>query len=206
MKTKITICTALLLAAASLMAFGGIKTVQTWKNPDAHPVNWQGKKVAIFVGTLLTANQDPAQKALLREVTQRGIQGVIGDTLVPPDVKKDHNAAIRLLADAGVAGVIVMRLVGYQDETVVTGARYLADNYSYFSSYWDYGMATMYVPGTVDTKTTVMVESLVYSIDQDKLLFASTSKVVNPKDVNSAIKNLAAAVGKEVRKAGLAQK
>jgi hypothetical protein len=52
----------------------------------------------------------------------------------------------------------------------------------------------------------VMVESLVYSIDQDKLLWASTSKVVNPKEVDTVIKKLVASVGSEVRKAGLVKK
>jgi hypothetical protein len=206
MKLKTTIVAALLLAAVNLVAFGGMKFVKTWKNPDAQPVNWQGKKVAVFVGTLLTANQEPAQKALARELIQRGIQGVVGDSLVPAAAMKDRNAAIRILADAGVTGAVVMRLVDYQSETEVTGAQYLGANYSSFSSYWDYGVATIYVPGTADIKTTVMVESLVYSIDQDKLLWAGTSKVVNPKEVDTVIKQLVAAVGNQVRKAGLVQK
>jgi hypothetical protein len=101
MKARMTIGVALLLVVVNLMAFGGMKFVKTWKNPDAQPGNWQGKKVAIFAGTLLIANQAPAQKALARELTQRGIQAVIGDTLVPTAVQKDRNAAIRILADAG---------------------------------------------------------------------------------------------------------
>jgi len=206
MKVRMTIVAALLLAAVNLMAFGGMKFVKTWKNPDALPSKWQGKKVAIFVGTLLIANQEPAQRALTRELTQRGVQAVIGDTLVPPAVKKDRNAAIRILADAGITGAIIMRLVDYQSETEVTGAQYLGANYSSFSSYYNYGMATIYVPGTADIKTTVMVECLVYSIEQDKLLWASTSKVVNPKEIDAVIKKLVASVGSEVRKAGLVKK
>ena len=206
MKIKMTIIVALLLAAVNMMAFGGMKFVKTWKNPNVQPGNWQGKRVATFAGTLLIANQEPAQKALVRELTRRGIQPVIGDTLVPPAVQKDRNAAIRILADAGIAGAVVMRLVDYQSETEVTGAQYFGDNYSTFSSYYNYGMSTIYVPGTADIKTTVMVETLVYSLEQDKLLWASTSKVVNPKEVDAVIKNLVASVGNEVRKAGLVKK
>ena len=114
--------------------------------------------------------------------------------------------AIRILADAGIAGAVVMRLVDYKSETEVTGAQYFGGNYSSFSSYYNYGMSTIYVPGTADIKTTVMVETLVYSLEQDKLLWASTSKVVNPKEVDAVIKKLVASVGSEVRKAGLVKK
>jgi hypothetical protein len=206
MKVKKIIIAALLMAAANLMAFGGMKTVKTWKNPDAQPTSWQGKKVAIYVGTLLAANQAPAQKALMRELTQRGIQAVAGDTLIPPAEMKDRNAVKRILADAGITGAVVMRLADYQDETIVTGAQYPNINYSSFSSYYDSAMGIGYVPGTVGTKTTVMVESLVYSIDQDKLLWTGTSKIVNPKEIDAVIKKLAAAVGSEVRRAGLVKK
>jgi hypothetical protein len=206
MKTRMTIVAMLLLAAINLMAFGGMKFVKTWKNPEAQPSNWQGKKVAIFAGTLLIANQEPAQKALVRELTQRGLQPVIGDTLVSSAAQKDRNAAIRILADAGITGAVVMRLVDYQSETEITGEQYLGANYSSFSSYYNYGMSTIYVPGTADIKTTVMVECLVYSIEQDKLLWASTSKVVNPKEVDTVIKKLVASVGGEIRKSRLVKK
>jgi hypothetical protein len=206
MKVKIVFVAALLLAVANMMAFGSMKFVKTWKNPEAQPTSWQGKKVAIFIRTLMLNNREPAEKALAGELAQRGIQPVLGYALVPSAVEKDRDAVKRILADAGIAGAVIMHMVGYQDETVVTGGQYLGTNYSTFYGYWNTGMAMGYVPGTVDTKTTVMVESLVYSIDQDKLLWVGTSKVVNPKEVDTVIKKLAGAVGSEVRKAGLVQK
>jgi hypothetical protein len=206
MKVKTVIIAILLFASASLTAFGGMKLVKTWKNPDAQPSNWQGKKVAVFARTLLVSNRAPAQKAMVRELNQRGIQGVLGDTLVPPEVEKDRDAVKRILAEAGIAGVVIMHIVDYQDETVVATAQYMAPSYSSFSSYWNYGMAANYVPAAISTKITVMVESLVYSIEQDKLLWSGTSKAVNPKEVDEVIKKLSSAVSSEVKKAGLTKK
>jgi hypothetical protein len=205
MKTK-TIGAVVLLLAVSVMAFGGMKFVKTWKNPEAQPSNWQGKKVAVFARTLLVNNREPAQKALMRELTQRGMQAVRGDSLITPAMEKDLDAVKRTLAEAGITGVVIMHLVDYKDETVVAGPQYMAPNYSSFSSYWNSGMGINYIPGDISTKTTVMVESLVYSIEQDKLLWAGTSKVVNPKEVDTVIIKLADAVGSEVRKAGLVKK
>ncbi len=208
MKVKMTFFAVALLAAASLMAFGGVKFVKTWKNPEAQPVDWRGKKVAVFAMTALTSNREGAEKAMAREITQRGAQAVLGYTLVPPAAEKDLQAAKRILADAGITGAIISRVVGYQEDMEVSGGQsyYLGPNYASFWGYWDYGMTVGYIPGNVDTKMTVMVESLIYSIDQDKLLWAGTSATVNPKEVDKAIKQLASAVANEVRKAGLVKK
>jgi hypothetical protein len=54
----------------------------------------------------------------------------------------------------------------------------------------------------------VRVETLIYSVDRDELLWAGRSETTNPKEKNIAklVKDLADATGKELRKAGLIQK
>ena len=78
MKRKMVLVASLMLVAAGLTAFGGVKFVKTWKNPEAQPTNWQGKKVAVFARTFLNPNREIAEKALVRELAQRGVQGVLG--------------------------------------------------------------------------------------------------------------------------------
>ena len=208
MKRKMTLVASLMLVAVSLTVFGGVKFVKTWKNPEAQPSNWQGKKVAVFARTFLNANREIAEKALVRELAQRGVQGVPGYTLVPPAVEKDTNLVKVILAENGIIGAVVMGVAGYQEDTVVKSAQayYLGPTYGSFYGYWGYGATYGFMPGTVDQKPTYMVESLVYSIDQNKLMWAGTSKVVNPKEVDELIKNLAGDVASQLKKAGLAQK
>jgi hypothetical protein len=205
MKVKTIFVAALLLVATSLTAFGGVKFVKTWKNPDAQPGNWQGKKVAAFALTFQKSNREAAEKALVRELNQRGAQAVPGHTLVPPAVEKDRDAVKRILVDAGISGAVIMNVIGLQDDLVITADQtiYLGPNYATFWGYWSYGATIGYIPGNVGTKMTLVVESLVYSLDQDKLLWAGTSKVVNPKDIDEAVKDMAKAVGSQVKKAGL---
>jgi hypothetical protein len=207
MKAKIFIA-ALLSVAMTLTAFGGVKFVKTWKNPDAQPGSWQGKKVAVFALTFQKNNREAAEKALARELTQRGAQAVLGYTLVPPEVEKDRDAVKRILTDAGISGAVLMNVVAYQDDLIATAGQsiYLGPNYVSFYGYWGYGATIGYIPGIIDTKTTLIVESLVYSVDQDKLIWAGTSKFTDPKELDEAIKKLAEAVGKEVKKAGMVKK
>jgi hypothetical protein len=208
MKRKLILFAFVMLVAAGLTALGGVKLVKTWKNPEAKPTSWQGKKVAVFARTFLNPNREPAEKAMVRELAQRGIQGVLGYTLVPPAAEKDPEAVKRILAENGIVGAIVMSVAGFNEETVVTSSQtyYLGPNYASFYGYWGYGANYGFIPGTVDEKMTYMVETLVYSIDQNKLMWAGTSKAVNPREVDELVKKLAGSVSSELRKAGLAQK
>jgi hypothetical protein len=128
--------------------------------------------------------------------------------VVPQEAQKDRAAAKRILADAGISGAVLMQVVGADQRMEATAgtAYYLGPSVSTFSGYWGYGWSMAYAPGTVNNKTTLMVETLIYSIDQDKLLWAGTSKTTNPKEVGEVIKKLAGAVGNEVKKAGLVSK
>jgi hypothetical protein len=47
-----------------------------------------------------------------------------------------------------------------------------------------------------------MVETLVYSVARDKLLWAGKSKTTNPSDIQKVIHDLATGAAKEMRKAG----
>ena len=49
----------------------------------------------------------------------------------------------------------------------------------------------------------ISVETLVYSLLQDKLLWGGTSRTTNPADLNSLIKEVADATAAEMTKEGL---
>ena len=57
---------------------------------------------------------------------------------------------------------------------------YGAPYYGSFYGYWGYGWGAVYDPGYLRTDTVVMVETLIYSVTQDKLVWAGHSKTTNP--------------------------
>ena len=71
---------------------------------------------------------------------------------------------------------------------------------------WNHGWSTVYTPGYLTTDTVVSVETLVYSVEQDTLLWAGRSETTNPKDIRKFVKDLVDTAGKEMRKAGLVRK
>jgi hypothetical protein len=54
--------------------------------------------------------------------------------------------------------------------------------------------------------TVMRVEVLVYSLEQNKLVWAGVSKTTNPKSANALVKQLVDKVASELKKAGLVQR
>ena len=201
---------AYLLLTVSLAACGkSTKFATTWTEPSAAPVDWSGQKVAAFVVSAHEATRLGAESTLARELTARGAQGVAGHAVVPGEVAQDKEKAKQMLEQAGITGAVVMRVVARDLEVYSSPGSVwygTASVYPTFWGYWSYGWSAAYSPGYMSTEKVVSVETLVYSVDQDKLLWAGLSKTTNPKDVPRFIRNLCDAAGKEIRKAGLVKK
>ena len=205
----ITLVTGLLIA--DLAVSGPVKFKKTWKNPEAQPTSWQGQKIAAFVITFERAVRQGAETILARELTERGAVGVAGHTLVPLEVfRKDPEGAKRILESEGITGAVVMRVVSADQKVSYSpgSAHYVGGFYPTFYGYWSYGVATLYTPGHMSANQVVFIETRLYSVTatENQMLWAGTSKTTNPKNVEKFINQLCNAVGKQVRKAGLAAK
>ena len=64
-------------------------------------------------------------------------------------------------------------------------------------------MSVAYSTGSVQTDTEVTIETLIYSLNQDKLLWAGTSRTSNPDGLQGLITDVADAVASQVAKQGL---
>jgi len=61
----------------------------------------------------------------------------------------------------------------------------------------------LYDPGYLRTDTVVTVETNVFSVTDDKLLWSGVSETFNPNDVAKAVNDVADAVSEELRQQGL---
>jgi hypothetical protein len=204
-----TTTAVLLTALAATAALAGTSFVSTWKAPDAGPLNFRGKKVAALVISKEKAVRFGAEDYLAREITQRGATGVQAYGLIPEELTQDKEKAKEILQQAGVAGVVAMRVVGKDQEMSGTAASYYAGPaYATFwgSGYYSWGWSGVYDPGYLRTDTIVSVETLVFSLEQDKLVWAGVSQTTNPKKVPDFIKQLTAKVASQLKNEGLIKK
>jgi hypothetical protein len=176
----------------------------TWKAPDAQPVVLSGQKVVAFVLTKNAASRRAAEDALAREITAGGGQGVPSYTLVADTAAPDEARAKAQIEAAGATGVVVMRPVDTSKEVVATST-YMGPRYGpYWGGYYGYGWGGAWGGGVdVVTNTIVTVETLVYSLPQNKLIWAGQSNTTNPAKVDAFVRELATAARREMTKAGL---
>jgi hypothetical protein len=199
----------LLAAIAVLSGCASNPFVSSWKAPDAQPLQLQGAKVAAVVMMQNEASRRAAEDALAREITARGATGVPMYSIYADSKASNEGAAKAALEAAGVQGVVVMRPVDVSKEVESTPVMYSGPMYGgYWGGYYGRGWGAPYGMGTVSggdirTNTIVQIETLVYSLKQNKLVWGGQSKTTNPTSVDKVIKQLAEAATKELQKQGL---
>jgi hypothetical protein len=96
-----------------------------------------------------------------------------------------------------------MRVVG-KDQRVTYSPGYVASGpYGGFGPYWGYGWGSVYSPGYLQTDTLVSVETLLYGLKDDKLIWASTSRTENPTNLSGLVNEVAYATANAMVKEGV---
>lgn len=207
-------------AVAGTIALASCATTtfnSTWKNPEAQPVKLEGAKVAAVVVSPNESSRRAAEDALVRELNARGARGVPSYAFIPSesfkekDTDKAKEQAKAEFQKAGVDGAVVMRVVSsnqelsYSPGMSYTPGMWGSPYYGSFWGYYGYGWGMAYDPGYLRTDTVVSVETTVYSLKQDKILWGGMSETMNPSKAEAFMKELADHVAKEMKKAGLLQ-
>jgi hypothetical protein len=191
----------------AVVAVSGCATglVSSWKAPDAQPFQLRGEKVAAVVMVNDQSIRLAGEDALARELSARGAEGVPMYSLLAgadPDEAKARAAAER----AGVAGVIVLRPVRV-DKEILSRAIYSGPMYGgFWGGYYGHGWGSAWSDAEIHTDTIIIVETLVYSLTQNKLVWAGQSKTTNPASLNRLIENTAEQVADELVRQGLITK
>jgi hypothetical protein len=187
-----------LVLASILSGCSSTRYESTWSDPSASPVTLSGQKVVAFFFGGTETTRRAAEDVLARELSARGAQGIPGYTLLPGQEPADPTAARQRLQQAGVEGAVTMRVVGREKETTYVPPT--------FGGYWGGLWPGIYEPGYTQTDTLVSVETRVYSLAQDKLLWSGKSVTTNPAKVDSFVKELSAKAADEMQKSGLLKK
>jgi hypothetical protein len=187
---------AALLAAC---ATSGTEIVNSWKEPSAQTIKFN-KVVAVCQckdGTTRRTVEDQLAKRLQRTTPSY--------TLISDAELKDAQAAKAKIQQGGFDGAVVMQLARVEKEqTYIPGQSYVvAAPYGSMYGGWGYGWAATYDPGYVVEDQLVSLNSYVYSVKDEKLLWASRSKSENPSSVPQLVDEIIAATAAEMKKQGV---
>lgn len=194
--------TALVVGLTLLVACAANTTLtSTWRSPDAQAISLAGRSIAVVFVTSEESLRRTGENAVALNLSARGARGWGTYRLLPAaqSASLAPEAAQALLRSAGAEAVVMMRVVGSNQRITYTPG--WTGNPG-FGPYWRQGWAQ---PGNLRTDTLVSVETLVYSLpdaQNSQLLWASTSRTTNPRDINALVTQVADANAREMVRQG----
>ena len=172
----------------------------TWKAPDAKRItSLQGQKVLAFVLVSNVTMRCKAENALASELTLQGAVGIAGYTIIPDITEKARAKDVE--QKSGAAGVVTIRIIGHTQKTGAIQPKYtdLSSWGAYWESEWDHA----WQPPMINSYSFVTVETRVYSLTQNKLLWAGRSEPTDPFKVDESIGVIMRAAVDGMKKSGV---
>jgi len=181
--------------------------VSSWKDPSTTLSSNQIHKI-LFIALL----KDESYRRQVEDklVSLSKGKGIASYAYIKGDVTK-ANLEQHLKADS-VDLVVLMRLSDVKKETrYVPGS---TDMYGYngmygYGGYWggyNYAAPMYYSPGYYTTDNKYLVETNVYSVEKDKLLWAGTTSSMNPTEIDTTTEEIVNAVVENMKKEGFLSK
>jgi hypothetical protein len=136
-------------------------------------------------------------------LSARGLQMVATYRIVPrPELETAEKARV-WYEKSGVEGVVALRPTSREKVVTYTPSMWVSASYGSLWSYYDYGWGAVYVPQRTREDTHVVVETLVFSVPKNQLVWAGVSETRNPKELQQFVSDLVGVAAKEMEKQGL---
>lgn len=225
---------AIALLALGLSGCATTTFNSTWQASDAKPLTFQeGDKVVALVvasGALRRSGED----SMAAELDRRGLDGIASYILIEDRDVQSEERAKAAIERAGAVGVVVIRPTDKRQEVTTTaGAPHGAPYYGGFwgsragpygggynngsaasdeynanggrnTGYYNYAWAGAWTPATTHIDTYVTVETLLFDLRQNKLIWAGETLTENPDGMERFMKELAKMISLDLRERGLA--
>jgi len=190
-----------ILAAVWMTACASTTIKDSWRDPSVTPQSMQFKKILV-VAMMPEASRRVAEDEMVRNIATPTVPSY---TILSEKELKDVEAAKRKVKEMGFDGAIVMRLVGEEQRVSYVPGSY-PGYYNSFYGYYGYAGGMAYDTGYVTSDTIVNVETNVYSLREDKLLWSGLSETFNPKNQAELVGDVVHATAKKLQKEGLIPK
>jgi hypothetical protein len=191
-----------LLATAAGCASTSIRN--SWVAPDVEGPLSFGKMIVVFMDPN-EATRRAAEDALVERVgSDRAVASHTLLTAQEVENARDNEAAVRRKVQAeGIDAAVVMRMVDEQQQLSYTPGMTYPSYYGGFYGFYGYGWGMAYSPGYMRTDTIVSVETNLYDVDEDELVWAGVTETFNPSQVSQMVNEIADAVAGNLRSRGL---
>ena len=176
------------------------KIEKSWMEPGASVTKAAPNKTFV-IGVV----KDETSRRVIEDqlVKRLGTSGVASYTLLSTELLKsaDETSLKKILTDGQFTHVLLMRLADVEKETsYVPGTT--TGFYGGYGRYYGYGAGMYSTPGYYTTDKNYFVETTVYTINPDKLVWTGTTKTVNPSKMEKTVNEIADVVAAKMKKDG----
>ena len=177
---------------------GGTKIVQRWVSPDVAKYQFDHVLTICIIKDPTTRQMvEDAMAARARKGNALPSYGILQEAEL-----RDKELAKKKILQMGFDGAVVMRPLRVEDRVTYVPGSY-PSQYGSFWGYYGWAGSSLYVPDYVYTDKVVQVETTIFSIKDDKLLWTTLSETKNPESARDVVLGIAKEIGKEARKRGL---
>lgn len=174
--------------ALSLAGCATTDLLSAWQQPGANPAALRNLVVVVK-----TKDESLRRSAEDRIAALFPHRSVTPSYALVPDVNAEDQQLPRYLQSGQYDGAIVLRIASVSREPVwVPGV--------WQGPYWGFGGWSVYDPGGAMTvKTTVRVETNVYQLPENELIWASSTRTVDPRSVAALVDETIGVLKREFR-------
>ncbi len=193
-----------------------VDVIASWVNKEKIPAN-PGKSVFITVLTQNMNVRSELENALASEATANGIKAVRSLSVLTPVTGVPDSVImpifVKKVTESGCSSLLIVSLLDSKNETkYVKGSSYSYDPTHYYGFYGTYPtyyastFNTISTPGYYISDNTYYLESNLYDVATQGILFSIQTKAVNPDDINKASHEFATTLVDELKDNGLLKK
>lgn len=172
----------------------------SWRDPDTQVKMGQFSKVLVVAFVKNESSRRIVEDDLSKLLKNKGIQSY---QYLGQNSKLTETELAAKINEDSFDGAIVMRLVDKEKETeYVAGTGTYPSYYNGFGSYYGSAYGGYYDPGYYKENKIYSVETNLYSLKQNKLIWSGVTNTVNPTDLDKMIEQIANVVTAEMKKQG----
>jgi hypothetical protein len=189
------------------------KITGSWSDPEFSSHGPYKKVFVVVLSPNSNANYD-LEAQMANTLIARGFKVIRSTDIFPPkfSITKDltREQLTASITKTGCDAVLILALLDSKTvESYNPGTVYAPVNYGYYGSYYgyyNYYYPVVYSPGYYSVDKTFYLETNLYDLASDKLLWSVQSEARNPKDLNSWFKGYSTMLINHLKKKGLNQK
>ena len=191
---------AALLAVTLACATGGSPDFEnSWRDPSIRTLHFRRLLVSF-------ATNDEQVRRRVEDKLAKQLPNAFAAYRVAPDLNtRDRPEATKILREKLFDGAVVMRVVDVKDRSTYVPLNTWYTGHPSFYTYWGSSWGMVQRPGYVVNDRVVSVETAIYSIKEDKLVWAARTRTLNASSPSKLVDETVDAVVNHLRGQQLVQ-